>query len=127
MDALEKLAKRIGEIGEEIAELKSQRITNLEHCCASDETDFGSQREIIDPHWNVRENCLHVAYKWAKEERLQNESDGESYNPDTFYYILHDEGCINCKGAYEDKRKIGKLKQERGRLVGNISKIGKTL
>ncbi len=127
MNALEKLAKRIGEIGEEIAELTSQRITNLEHCCASDETNFGSQREIIDPHWNVRENCLHVAYKWAKEERMQNESDGEPYWNGTFYHILKNEGCINCQGAYEDKQKIGKLKQERGRLVGNISKIGKTL
>ena len=30
-------------------------------------------------------------------------------------------------GAYKAKRKIGSLKQERGRIVGGISKIGKSL
>lgn len=127
MNTLEKIAKRIGEIGDEIANLKSQRSANLEHCCASDDTEFGSQREIIDPCWGDRENCLNVAYKWAKEERMENESDGEPYWDGTFYHILKNEGCINCQGAYENKKKIGLLKQERGRLVGNISKIGKSL
>ncbi len=127
MNKLERIAKRIGEIGDEIAQRKSQRETNLAHCGASDDTDFGSQREIIDHRWNIKENCLNVAYKWAKEEREQCESDCEPYNTESFYEILRSEGCLNCIGAYEEKRKIGSLKQERGRLVGNISKIGKSL
>lgn len=127
MNTLEKLAKRIGEIGDEIKELKSEREVNLQHCHASDDDDFGSQREIIDPEWKLRENCLQVAYKWSKEEMIQCYEDREPYNTDTFYHTLIDNGCENCKAAYEAKRKIGKLKQERGRLVGNISKIGKTL
>lgn len=127
MNTLEKLAKRIGEIGDEIKELKSQREINLQHCNASDDTDFGSQRELIDPYWGDRENCLHVAYRWAREELEQCQSDGEPYNTESFYHILLDEGCKNCIASYETKRKIGLLKQERGRLVGNISKIGKSL
>ena len=127
MNTLEKLAKRIGEIGEEIKYLKLEREVNLQHCHASDDTDFGSQREVIDPEWSLRENCLQVAYKWSKEDLIQCNERGEPYNPETFYHTLIDEGCENCKAAYEAKRKIGRLKQERGRLVGNISKIGKTL
>ena len=127
MSKLEKLAKRIGEIGSEIKALKSQRESELQHCHASDDTDFGRQREIIDPHWDERENCLNVAYRWAKEEMEQCQSDGEPYNAESFYHTLLDEGCKNCIASYEIKRKIGLLKQERGRLVGNISKIGKTL
>lgn len=127
MNTLEKLAKRIGEIGDEISNLKSQREVNLQHCHASDDTDFGSQRELIDPDWNLRESCLQVAYKWSKEELLRCYDDREQYNTDTFYYTLIENGCPNCIESYEIKRKIGLLKQERGRLVGNISKIGKSL
>lgn len=127
MNKLEKLAKRISEIGDEIKELKYQREANLQHCHASDNTEFGSQRGLIDHHWDDRENCLHVAYRWAKEELEQCQSDGEPYNTESFYHILLDEGCKNCIASYEIKRKIGLLKQERGRLVGNISRIGKSL
>lgn len=127
MDTLEKLAKRIGEIGDEIKELKSQREFNLQHCHASDDDHFGSQREAIDLEWNVRENCLNVAYKWAKEELERCREECEPYNTEYFYHTLIDNGCRNCKAAYEAKKAIGKLKQERGRLVGNISKIGKSL
>ena len=120
MSRLEELAKRIGEIGEEIKDLKSQREVNLQHCHANDSEEFGSQRQWIDKEWNVRENCLHVAYRWSKESR----DHGEYIS---FYEHLAMEGCNNCIAAYEAKIKIGTLKQERGRLVGNISKIGKTL
>lgn len=127
MNTLEKLAKRIGEIGDEISELKCQREVNLRYCHASDDTDFGSQREVIGQDWNLRENCLQVAYKWSKEELLRCYDEREQYNTDTFYYTLIENGCANCIESYEIKKKIGLLKQERGRLVGNISKIGKTL
>lgn len=127
MSKLESLAKRIGEIGNEIKELKLQRESNLQHCHASNDTNFGKQRRAIDPHWSERESCLHVAYRWAKEEIEQCRSDGEPYNTEMFYHTLLDEGCKNCIASYEIKRKIGLLKQERGRLIGNISKIGKTL
>lgn len=127
MNTLEKLAKRIGEIGDEIKELKLEREVNLQHCHASDDTDFGSQREDLCSEWDLRENCLQVAYRWARDELERCQDEGEIYNPEEFYHTLINEGCENCKAAYEAKRKIGKLKQERGRLVGNISKIGKSL
>ena len=127
MNTLEKLAKRISEIGYEIKELKSEREVNLQNCQASDDTDFGSQREALCSEWDLRENCHQVAYKWAREELERCQDEGEIYNTEEFYHTLINEGCENCKAAYEAKRKIGKLKQERGRLVGNISKIGKTL
>jgi len=71
------------------------------------------------------ENCLYNAYEWVKADR-------ESDDKICFYYaafadVINDYGCTNCKGAYLAKREIGLLKQERGRIVGNISKIGKSL
>lgn len=127
LEKLANIAKRISEIGDEIRELKHQREVNLMHCHASDDTDFGSQRGIIDPNLPYRENCLNVAYRWAKEEFEQCMSYGEIYNTESFYHILLDEGCINCKSAYKAKKSIGKLKKERGRLIGNISRIGKAI
>lgn len=125
MDKLLGIAKRIGEIGDEIAKLKRQRLTNLDKCGASDEDDFGSQREMID--YDSRENCLNVAYRWSKEDRELYDDCFESLPRNSFYTILKEEGCQNCIAAYEQKRLIGKLKQERGRLVGAISRIGKSL
>ena len=40
MKTLERLAKRIGEIGDEIKTLQSQREINLEHCHGSEDEDF---------------------------------------------------------------------------------------
>jgi len=118
MIKLEKLAKRIGEIGDEIATLKSQRLTNLEHCHGSEDEDFNAPSTNDD---NVPfENCLYNAYEWVKEER-------DEYNHANFDDVIFDYGCANCKGAHKAKREIGLLKQERGRIVGNISKIGKSL
>lgn len=127
MNKLEKFAKRIAEIGEEIKELKSTRQINLQHCHASDDTDFGSQRELLCSEFDLRENCLQVAYKWAREELERCQDEGEIYNPEEFYHTLINEGCENCKAAYKAKQAIGKLKKERGRIIGYISKIGKSL
>ena len=66
------------------------------------------------------ENCLYNAYEWVKADR-------EEYVHTMFHDVIVDYGCANCKGAYLAKEKIGLLKQERGRIVGNISKIGKSL
>ncbi|AUR95833.1 coil containing protein [Vibrio phage 1.216.O._10N.222.55.C12] len=127
MITLEKLAKRIGEIGDEIEACKAQRDINLQHC-------HGSEDEMFDDAINKEyyDKCLNVAYQWSKCEREESAEDSDcgyaawgSYSE--FYDILKNYGCKNCIGAYEEKRKIGLLKQERGRLVGNISKIGKSL
>lgn len=127
MSTLENLAKRIGEISEEIKTLNAVRDINIQHCHGSGDKNFDSaiNKELYD-------NCMTVAYQWSKEEREESANDSEcGYAPwgsySEFKDILNIYGCKNCKAAYKAKRDIGKLKQERGRLVGNISKIGKTL
>lgn len=110
MNKLEKLAIRIGKISEEIKKLKSQREVNLEHCHGFDST-------ITD----IENNCLYRAYEMVKEQRK------DAYNYANFDDVIENYGCTNCAGAHKAKRKIGTLKQERGRIVGNISTIGKSL
>lgn len=127
LSKLEVIAKRIGEIGDEIKQRKGQRETNLQYCHGSDDKDFNDA--INKEHYD---NCMNVAYRWSKDEREESASDNEcNYAPwgsySEFSDLLKNYGCINCIGAYEEKRKIGSLKQERGRLVGNISRIGKRL
>ena len=118
MTKLEKLAIRIGEISDEIKSLKDQREINLEHCHGSEDDDFNRPSTNSD---NVPfENCLFNAYEWVQTDR----QDGMF---SSFSDVIIDYGCKNCIGAYEAKQKIGLLKQERGRLVGNISTIGKSL
>ena len=121
MSTLEKLAKRIGEISEEIKACENQRETNLEKC-------HGSEDEEFQGYWNQEfnkgnhdlVNCLMASYEYVKEGRSHGQYE-------CFDEIIRMYGCKNCVGAHEQKQNIGKLKQERGRLVGNISKIGKTL
>ena len=111
MSRLEKLAIRIGEISEEIKEAISQREINLDKCHGSEDEDFNAPGTNNDGvNFN---NCLYNAYEWVKADR----EDGMST---MFHDVIVDYGCENCKGAYREKEKIGSLKQERGRLVGNI-------
>tara|TARA_R110000803_G_C11719001_1_gene287967 strand:+ start:132 stop:488 length:357 start_codon:yes stop_codon:yes gene_type:complete len=114
MIKLEKLAARISEISDEIKELKSNREINLDKCHGSIDEEFKS-----DP-LDEFSNCLHDAYQWVKEDR-------EEYINSSFDEVINMYGCTNCIGAHKAKRKIGLLKQERGRIVGNISNIGKSL
>lgn len=118
MAKLESLAIRIGEISDKIIELKSQREINLEKCHGSEEEDFN--RTSTNEDDVLFENCLFNAYEWVKVDR----EDGMNTS---FHDVIIDYGCANCKGAHMAKREIGLLKQERGRLVGNISRIGKSL
>jgi hypothetical protein len=127
MERLIKLSKRISEIGCEIKSLKSQREINLEICHGSEDKDFDGaiNKELYD-------NCLTVSYQWSKNDREEAASESEcSYAPwGSFYefsYILKKYGCKNCIAAYKAKQDIGKLRMERGRIVGNISKIGSKL
>ena len=129
MSTLEKLAKRIGEIGDEIKALKSEREVNLQYCNGN-RTSIPMDDFLNGDHHDytvVTDTCLLSAYKLAKEDNESEMEDGGVYWDGAFKYHLEQIGCKNCKAAYKAKRKIGKLKQERGRLVGNISKIGKTL
>ncbi len=64
MNTLEKLAKRIGEIGEEIKLRQSQREINLCKCHGSEIKEF---YEAINK--DIYDNCLTVAYQWSKEDR----------------------------------------------------------
>ena len=118
MSKLEKLAKRISEISNEIHELKTQREFNLSNCQNETDGEF-------EPY----NTCLSRAYESVKEDReLANENNEFGYNNYIdFSDVLEEEGCINCIASHKQKREIGQLKQERGRIVGNISKIGKTL
>ena len=120
MNKLEKLAVRIGEISNEIKTLKDQREINLEHCHGSEEEDFETSRDVIDPLSGLIESCLYTAYGWVKADR-------EHGDYKTFDEVIRVYGCANCIGAHDAKQKIGLLKQERGRIVGNISIIGKSL
>jgi len=120
MNKLEKLAIRIGQISDEIKEFKSQREINLEKCHGSEDEDFENDRGFIDKDAGQKENCLFTAYTWVKACRALNEYT-------TFDETIRNYGCLNCIGAHDAKQKIGFLKQERGRLVGNISRIGKSL
>ena len=120
MSKLEKLAIRIGEISDEIREAKEQRSINLDKCAGSEDEDFEAGREIMNHNPLVKENCLCTAYSWVEADR----GHGEYVE---FDEIIRSYGCKNCIGAHDAKQKIGKLKQERGRIVGNISKIGKSL
>lgn len=118
MNKLEKLAIRIGKISDEIQSLKEQREINLEHCHGSEDEHFNRPSTNSD---NVPfENCLFNAYEWVKEDREEGVFT-------SFHSVIAHYGCKNCIGAYEAKQKIGLLKQERGRIVGNISTIGKSL
>ena len=118
MSKLEKLAIRIGEISDEIIELKSQREINLEKCHGSEDEEFDVNTPSAYNGSEPFNNCLYNAYAWVKSDR----EDGLST---MFHDVIIDYGCENCKGAYLAKAKIGLLKQERGPLVGNISRIGK--
>lgn len=119
MTKLEKLAIRIGEISDEIKALKDQRETNLEKCHGSEDEDF--ERSLCtESKFEPSENCLTNAYEWVKVDRDEGVMT-------TFQEIIMMYGCKNCIGAYKAKQKIGLLKQERGRIVGNISTIGKSL
>lgn len=119
MNKLEKLAIRIGEISDEITEHKSQREINLEKCAGSEDEEF--ERSLCtESKFEPFENCLTNAYEWVK-------SDREEGLTSSFHDVIINYGCLNCIGAYKAKRKIGLLRQERGRLVGNISTIGKSL
>jgi len=120
MNKLERLAIRIGEISNEIRELKDQREINLYVCHGSIDEDFESGRALIDYGNGQKENCLYAAYELVKADR-----ECETYS--SFDEIIGMYGCKNCVGAHKAKRKIGLLKQERGRVVGNISRIGKSL
>lgn len=120
MNKLEKLAIRIGEISDEIRDHKNQREINLENCAGSGDEDFESDRGFIDEASGQKESCLFTAYTWVKECRSMGE-------PATFDETIRSYGCLNCIGAHNAKMEIGLLKQERGRIVGNISKIGKSL
>jgi hypothetical protein len=120
VNKLKKLAIRIGEISDEITDLKSKREINLEKCAGSEDEEFA----IKDPAaYNGSEpfnNCLFNAYEWVKADREEGLTS-------SFHDVIINYGCKNCVGAYKAKRKIGLLRQERGRLVGNISTIGKSL
>lgn len=121
MTKLELLAKRVSEIGEEIKELKSQRESNLQHCHGSDDEEFQFywDREFNNENHDLV-NCLMASYEYVKEGRLHGQYE-------CFDEIIRMYGCKNCIAAHEAKRAIGALKQERGRIIGNISKIGKAL
>jgi len=120
MTKLEKLAIRIGEISDEIKDLKGQREINLEKCHGPEDEDFENGRLSIDHGNGQKESCLYAAYEWVK-------SNSEHGDYSAFDEAINVYGCKNCIGAYKAKKKIGLLKQERGRLVGNISRIGKSL
>jgi uncharacterized small protein (DUF1192 family) len=120
MNSLEKIAKRISEISDEISQLKSQRETNLEKCHGSEDDDFQEDwmKRIESGEFQLT-NCLKACYLEVKVSGGVNGFD--------FDEAIHMYGCKNCIGAYEAKSKIGLLKQERGRLVGNITKIGRKI
>lgn len=111
MNKLFSIAKRISEISAEIIEAKKQRELSLKNC--SGDEDYLS----IDDG-----NCLTATYMHVMNERCD-----ETGRLDDYFEILCEFGCKNCIDAYLMKRKIGLLKIERGRLVGNISKIGQSL
>lgn len=127
MEKLIKLAKRIGEIGIEIKSLESQRRTNLEYCHGSVDKDF--DKSINKENY---ENCMNAAYLWSKHDRDESASESDyGYAAQGSYFefadILKSYGCKNCIAAYKAKQDIGKLKQERGGIIGNISKIGRSI
>lgn len=115
---LRDLAIRHAEISQEIKDCQSERETNLLHCHTSPDKDF--EKEKVGA-----ENCLNVAYRWVKEDR--EDCDGYPNQFSGFEEVISNYGCANCQKAYELKVKIGKLKQERGRIHSAITQIGKTL
>lgn len=120
MNSLEAIAKRISEIHDEIEEQKSVREINLAHCHGSPDEDFEkwTRVEIENGNYDLV-NCLMACYEAVKQD-----GDNESF---TFEEAIQMYGCKNCKAAYKAKKEIGKLKQERGRLIGNITMIGRKL
>lgn len=121
---LRELAKRHAEISQEIKDCKSQRETDLLHCHPSPDEDF--EKDKVGA-----ENCLNVAYRWVKEDRENVDGYNDGYAHPTefsgFDEVILNYGCANCQEAYKLKVKIGKLKQERGRIHSAITQIGKTL
>ena len=115
---LRELAVRHAEISQEIKGCQSERETNLLHCHTSPDEDFEKEKAYA-------ENCLNVAYRWVKEDR--EDCDGYPNQFSGFEEVISNYGCANCQEAYELKVKIGKLKQERGRIHSAITKIGKAL
>lgn len=129
MSKLEVIAKRIAEISDEIKQLKSEREANLQYCHGNPTSvsieDFMNGNDY--DYTSVTDTCLQRAYKEAREDNEAEMEDGGVYWDGAFKYHLEQIGCKNCKAAYKAKQAIGKLKRERGRLVGNITKIGHTL
>jgi len=115
MNKLEKLAKRIGQISDEIKTLKSQREINLEHCHGSEDEDFNTAVTKENSNDEPFNNCLYNAYEWVKADR-------EEYVHTMFHDVIVDYGCANCKGAYLAKEKIGLLKQEGNHNMSNKKK-----
>ena len=124
INKLTQLAIRHAEISADIKTSQSQREVNLECCHKTEDIDFENDREF-------GENCLSVSFKWVKEDRenCSGYDDGFAYPTDFtgFDEVIHTYGCLNCRAAYDLKVKIGKLKQERGRIHSSLTIIGKTL
>lgn len=120
-EKLLKLARRHAEISCEIKNCQSQMEVNLQHCNKTKDEYFEFFRKDFD-------NCLNVSFNLVKHDREENY---DCYNGtahlESFKDVLFKHGCINCKGAHSEKKKIGKLKQERGRIHSAITKIGQTL
>lgn len=121
MDKLTKLAIRHAEISAEIKLCKQVRNINLDKCHGSDDKEFQGywDQEFNDGNHDLV-NCLMASYDYVKESRSHNALD-------SFDEIIKMYGCKNCVGAYDEKRKIGILKQERGRIHSAITNIGKSL
>ncbi|WP_351122688.1 hypothetical protein [Shewanella sp. T24-MNA-CIBAN-0130] len=116
MSKLESIAKRISEISTEIHAAQTQRSTNLEKCHGDE--------DFLEFDKYGYGDCLTTVFGIIKSERTEDDfTDSRRYYDE----ILDEHGCKNCISARKLKKAIGKLKQERGRLVGNISKIGSSL
>lgn len=120
-EKLIKLAKRHSEISAEIKSCQQQRECNLQKCHQSEDEEFQSywDQEFNDGKHDLV-NCLMASYDYVKEGR----SHGVNCSFDETVEVF---GCKNCVGAHEEKRRIGKLKQERGRIHSAMTNIGKTL
>lgn len=122
MKKLEKIAKRIFEISVEIKDLKLQRDSSIKGCISESKEFLGFDcydRSDLEIMGEFGGSCLMMAYQAAKISRTF-----EGYETTTFSEILEENGCDQCKSAHKLKGKIGRLKMERGRLLGNITTIG---
>jgi len=116
MEKIYEIAKKHAVNSQLIKKLKEDRKKNLQQC----ENIGKNSLEWIGKKED--ENCLVAIHEHIKSSAPYEIGDYPDYDD-----LLYNFGCQKCNTARQQKKKIGKLKREQGRLHSAMTNIGKSL